>query len=50
MPTVDWVKLGSGESNRGRVLAAFTAASLQTHLASRLEKRAIMITMMYDTV
>ena len=28
---------------RGRILAAFTAACLQTHLASRQEKRVIII-------
>jgi hypothetical protein len=28
---------------RGRILAAFTAACLQTHLASRQEKRVIVI-------
>jgi hypothetical protein len=44
MPTVDWVLLGSGERpTRDRILAAFTAASLQTHLASRQEKRVTII-------
>jgi hypothetical protein len=31
---------------RGRILAAFTAACLQTHLASRQEKRVIIEIMM----
>jgi hypothetical protein len=46
MPTVDWVLPGFGESNKGRILAAFTAACLQTHLASRRETRATTIIIM----
>ncbi len=33
VPTVDWVLLGPGESIKGKILAAFPAACLQTHLA-----------------
>ena len=41
--TVDKVCLDLASSTRGRILAAFTAACLQTHLASRQEKRVVII-------
>jgi hypothetical protein len=38
VPTIDWVLLDLASPTRGRILAALTAACLQTHLASRQEK------------
>lgn len=35
MPTVDWVLLEFGDSNRGRDFGSLTAACLPMHLASR---------------
>ena len=41
MLTVDKVCLDLASSTRSRILAAFTAACLQTHLASRQQKRVV---------
>ena len=48
MPTIDWVLLDLARPTRGRILAAFTAACLQTHLAFRQKKREIIIQVMLD--
>ena len=46
---VDWALLGSGECNKGWDFGSFTAACLQTHLASKQEKRVLIILIIKHT-
>ena len=48
MHTVDGSCLDLASPTRGRILAAFSAACLQMHLASRQEKRVIIIVTILD--
>ena len=43
VPTVDWVLLGSSESKKGLDFGSLYCSLLQTHLASRQEKRVLII-------